>query len=439
MGSGQAYPSLRRKADGAARAASVGLAPDVPLTDEFGTVPLEEIPSSVRALANDRVRRTLFRLFWPLNESSISLLVEGGSLKPDALPPEEFAQILFLGAWVDFLLKGHPADATEALTLWKDWHSLEEIEVRLVGILTAEDGIGDEEAARDVLSARETASQAVLERIAMEAARAWEAGDVNQATALSEAIFNAPFEEQAKERSLEPLADGARRLAAKVQEITADFREWSHGQPTDPPREVQDLERLAALLRHRHPAAPEWMAQAKGWYARLIHVMCDEVRYLNEQGRSDLALEVATQANQFDYESEFREQLPGVVWELQRIVKNKSTGPNHILPIQRAPAMQTVNGIGTHLYGSQTYEPDPRYQFAILYFTFFWVPIFPLARYLVEDRGDDRWIFLGKTKWTWGMKVYFVVVCVLIWVAYSQYYVHQTTPDIQPTQLMERY
>jgi hypothetical protein len=64
-------------------------------------------------------------------------------------------------------------------------------------------------------------------------------------------------------------------------------------------------------------------------------------------------------------------------------------------PIVRAPTMYTLNGVGTRLYGSSDTAPDGTHV-KTLYFTVLYVPIVPLACYLVRDAGSRSWNFHAK-------------------------------------------
>lgn len=58
----------------------------------------------------------------------------------------------------------------------------------------------------------------------------------------------------------------------------------------------------------------------------------------------------------------------------------------HGKPIGSAPSMYTLNGIGTKIYDDT------------LYFTFVFIPIFPIARYSLEYDGYSSYKFFGKLK-----------------------------------------
>jgi hypothetical protein len=63
-------------------------------------------------------------------------------------------------------------------------------------------------------------------------------------------------------------------------------------------------------------------------------------------------------------------------------------------PLKNAPVLYTVNGIGMKLYGSSEARPDGSVM-TTYYFVFFFIPIFPIARYRVIQNGNS-YQFLGK-------------------------------------------
>jgi hypothetical protein len=65
-------------------------------------------------------------------------------------------------------------------------------------------------------------------------------------------------------------------------------------------------------------------------------------------------------------------------------------------PLAAAPSLHTVNGIGTMLYGRRDADPENKSYVATLYFTVFYLPIFPLAAYRVINAGRNAYRFLGK-------------------------------------------
>lgn len=76
------------------------------------------------------------------------------------------------------------------------------------------------------------------------------------------------------------------------------------------------------------------------------------------------------------------------------IVRGNHDSLGDLEPINKAPSLHTINGIGTTLYGSTDPKPDGSYM-ATYYFVFFAIPIFPIARYRVIPTGGG-YRFLGK-------------------------------------------
>ena len=77
-------------------------------------------------------------------------------------------------------------------------------------------------------------------------------------------------------------------------------------------------------------------------------------------------------------------------------VAKKRLALEGVKPIKSTPTMYTFNGIGSKLYGKRDFDPHTQSYIATLYFTFVFLPIFPLASYRVRDAGGSRYQFLGK-------------------------------------------
>lgn len=91
----------------------------------------------------------------------------------------------------------------------------------------------------------------------------------------------------------------------------------------------------------------------------------------------------------------------------QRVWKN-------IKPIDKAPTLYTINGIGTKLYGRTDHDPATDSYIATLYFVVLFIPIFPIRRYRIKDEGNNTYRFLGKAtlcsfdKWHRGIALFLV-------------------------------
>ena len=92
------------------------------------------------------------------------------------------------------------------------------------------------------------------------------------------------------------------------------------------------------------------------------------------------------------------------------LIKHARTEPNHerqqkqlavakdfriwLEPLGAAPKMYTFNGIGTMLYGA--YQHHAGTYIATLWFTLIFVPIWPLAAFLVQPADGGGWHFLAR-------------------------------------------
>ncbi|MGE0431734.1 MAG: tetratricopeptide repeat protein [Planctomycetota bacterium] len=69
-------------------------------------------------------------------------------------------------------------------------------------------------------------------------------------------------------------------------------------------------------------------------------------------------------------------------------------------PISAAPGMYTLNGVGTSLYGASDKRRDGTY-IATLFFVILFLPIIPIARYIVRPAGGRSYNFYAKVP-MWG-------------------------------------
>ena len=68
------------------------------------------------------------------------------------------------------------------------------------------------------------------------------------------------------------------------------------------------------------------------------------------------------------------------------------------IPIKKAPSLSTTNGVGTKIYGDT------------LYFTFLYIPIFPIARYSLMHDGLGRYSFYGQFKLQVWQKTWIFII-----------------------------
>lgn len=529
-GAAMTQQQLRRKSEAASRSAIVGLSTSPSLETEFGSEDIEGLAASVRSLATATVRRTAYRILWPLSDHAIPCILDGQSPAENALAPEEFAQLTFLTAWYGFLRDKSPQRAAEALNSWIDLYNDTAMDSRLKALIMEDDNLDEDDAYERLLEAQEQIARHLLRRTASVAAQEWEAGNTTSATGIVGALLNSALDDSMQEEALDPVIEIGQGQAQKVEQLTSDLPPYTRGASTDPPRELVQLERLSCALANRHPMAGGWGDIVEHWYLVLGWKMRGAALELKKQGDDEGALTIVEDALSIVRDAELKERLLEDRSSLQTLViikrrrrgaPNRDRSDNHdtayycekgqrlaaanrydealcqfdkaievdpanvtawhykgdilmymgnytdsmkcleqagylapdneviksgiakvraqlepqrhqskvqpemaaqpaaeMQPVTSAPALTTINGIGTTLYGSAPFPSDQRLRYSILYFVILYIPIFPIARYVVEPTGSNQWKFFGKTKWTKFMKVHFAVTCTLILVGF---------------------
>jgi hypothetical protein len=108
----------------------------------------------------------------------------------------------------------------------------------------------------------------------------------------------------------------------------------------------------------------------------------------------------------------------------QRLAEDKGTLQQmryeaDLAPIESAPSLSTINGVGFKLYGSTDADPATGSYLSTYYFVFFFIPIFPICRYRVTSSGDS-YRFFGKAplrtfdKWHIAIVIGFIITMIII-------------------------
>jgi hypothetical protein len=122
-----------------------------------------------------------------------------------------------------------------------------------------------------------------------------------------------------------------------------------------------------------------------------IVLMQCAVAYGNETSKWGPCISLLESALELASEVTLRQKLN----ENLAIVKANHASLGELEPIKKAPSLSTINGIGVTLYGSTDKNPSDGSYMATYYFVFFFIPIFPIARYRVIPTGGG-YRFLGK-------------------------------------------
>ena len=93
-------------------------------------------------------------------------------------------------------------------------------------------------------------------------------------------------------------------------------------------------------------------------------------------------------------------------------------------PIEKAPSLSTINGIGFKMYGKSDPDPETDSYLTTYYFVALFIPVFPIARYRIREVAGNRYSFLGKVplrkvdRWHLGIALV-VVLAGIVGVAMS--------------------
>jgi hypothetical protein len=409
------YQVLRRKADAVAHAAKVGILPEVPFADEFGA-DLEDLPSKVRSLATDPVSLCLYRMLWPLEEPMMTALVDCSSVSANSVKRATIEQGKFLDPWYQFLLTESAPDLTAALDAGYRLSRSEGFIRFLSARLANEAGISHKEAEEQVSRATEQLLDYLATRSCRTAARTWERGDSSRAARLAKVLLDSPLPASVKEPALGPLGACGDELQEQVVAMTDAMTPWRCGASTNAPEEVVRLAELAELLKGVYPSATDWAATATSWRSALCWSMAKESSRLVDENKKGVALEIILLALTISTDEEQKAILRLQRRALQEIMEDDKCAEAYsdIHPLNSAPKMYTLYGFGTKLYSDIPFPGDRRLKLANLYFMALYMPLLPIARYLVDDMGGGRWRFHGTAPWTSAMKAHLAVASVAI-------------------------
>jgi hypothetical protein len=329
VGSNLTQREVSRRASGMAQSAAVGLVAEPPFEEEFGPTDFTSLSASIRSMATDGVRRTVYRLLWPLGEASIAILKEGGTLSKKDLPPDEFQHVLFLASWYEFLQSGAAEEAAEAMKLWEEfaWMSSKRIVDggpnaekvalllkrygpaspvsdpigsicdRLIDALIEDDGLDLNQAANQVSLATDTVTGYVLNRVSLEAERLWTGGRRQQAVTLVRTVLESGYGDDDIARGLTPIVATGDRMAHSIDELIQTLPDYEYGaSPPTTPEAVKHLGELSEALSTHHPSAGLWADKVLDWNSAVVSKMRSTALTLNSEKQNAKALSVIEMA-----------------------------------------------------------------------------------------------------------------------------------------------
>ncbi|MES2242551.1 MAG: hypothetical protein V4639_06735 [Pseudomonadota bacterium] len=188
----------------------------------------------------------------------------------------------------------------------------------------------------------------------------------------------------AQRRNESTLIDPIRKLCENVS-TSADRN------PSSAHHEGQRLleEGVAILKATPLKASSPTYQEARNLMA--VTLMNCAVSYGNETSKWAPCVTLLQKALEFASDNNLRQKLR----ENLVTVQGNLNSLGNLEPISSAPSLSSINGIGFTLYGSTDQNPSNGSYMATYYFVFFFVPIFPIARYRVIPNGGG-YRFLGK-------------------------------------------
>ncbi|MCW5220356.1 hypothetical protein D5041_11480 [Verminephrobacter aporrectodeae subsp. tuberculatae] len=141
----------------------------------------------------------------------------------------------------------------------------------------------------------------------------------------------------------------------------------------------------ATLIKTSSPTYQEAQNQMA---VTLLHCA---VSYGNETSKWAPCMTLLQKALELASDNKLRQKLR----ENLATVQGNLNSLGDLKPVSSAPELSSINGIGFTLYGSTDQNPFNGSYMVTYYFVFFFVPIFPIARYRVIPTGGG-YLFLGK-------------------------------------------
>lgn len=401
VGSGASSRDLRKAAEKAARTVQAGLPQEVGLETTFGAEELPRAADLARNLTNDPQQQTIYRLFWPFAYERPPQ-ADGTTrdlqwLIAHPLSPSAFyvTQLRFLQAWFDYQEAPTEANARASLT---GFHALmQDAECGYyLGDLLRQEGA---DVAVALPAAWEQAAAHLLETICQQAADAWEAGEDARSQALLGVVCASGFSEDTVNAALKVMVSAGDREAARLHTISDSFDGWTPERGTYNLQELSKLRGLADLIAPRVPAARLWRQEIDDCIGDVAgHMRSHAIDIANEKEDWSGSRAILQQIQTLPLSAEWRERLTGDYAQLEKNEKmaGSTLKAGDIRPVDKPPSLATINGVGTKLYGRSMLDQASGIYISTLYFVVLFLPIFPMARYVVRDAEGGGWYFMGK-------------------------------------------
>lgn len=411
LGVGSCTPitKLRLLASAMEKQAAVGISIEcAALTHYYPQSDYSTVAANIRAITTDHVLRTSLRILWPVEQDGVKL-VEGSRTTFTSFE----VQLDFIRSWIAFTFSEEPHSLDNALHALDELLSDIEFESLLTKILV-EEGLPHERAEEILGKAIEMVQQHVLDVASKLAGALLEGETPCKGLSLLQVILDSPLDDDAEDIAIGVALEAGARIAKECEITIASLSNDIPGEDAGPPAEIELLDQLANVVGTRNPISAIWKDTADRWFDRKAIKMREYGLDLNANDKNSAALEVIESALGVSRSKKLQHLLKEDIAALQVLVKKESNYKG-LKKISGAPSTGTINGIGAKLYGQEVFPGGEGLYYTIHYFTFFFIPILPLGRYLVKREGD-MFQFFGKSEWTPGMKFHFgIVAAAMLW------------------------
>lgn len=222
------------------------------------------------------------------------------------------------------------------------------------------------------------------------------------------------------EEDAKALSDIAQRrnesaLIAPIRKLCEDISKSADRNPSLAHHEGQRLLDEGGDLLKSAPlkvTSPTYQEARNLMAVTLLHCA---VSYGNETSKWAPCVTLLEKALELASDNKLRQKLR----ENLATVQSNLNSLGDVEPISSAPSLSSINGIGFTLYGSTDKNPSNGSYMATYYFIFFFVPIFPIARYRVIPTGGG-YRFLGKGPLRTFEKFHIAITIGLLVLAFAQ-------------------
>lgn len=275
VSSNLAQTALRQKANATENATKVGLPVNIGLERIFGNEDALRCTEIVRSLVNDPVKRTVFRLFWPLSYDHEQVKLETiKDIDILALQTEGtsfHSQILFLKWWYSFIVYGDASKFEATLLSFKNLYLDSSSDVVLEEILQKEN-IREESSI--LHEAQNKAFQNLLKIGCQFAKDCWNANNTDSALIIIENIRNCDIFDDDCELALRSLTDLGDHEADAIRQARIAYKGWASERAGNDFATVYRLNLLTNALKANVSVAADWELECRNY----IYAVANAIR-----------------------------------------------------------------------------------------------------------------------------------------------------------------